>query len=290
MATVVEIALTYEGRDADRHGLDFYDASRALIGFQRSLALTTHLILNDEIITQAPSLKGASIIIRPPEQSSWKATALIVLAGVWYGGTVSKDTPIGNLISSAYDYAINETLGFHVDYSKTIGQQYEEYKKSHSKVKILEQARFDSLAEKCTSAVVDMHRPIVFSKTADSARLLKYGDDFRQLGHNMNAITYDYVNFNIEDDEVLQYCGSVAAYSSNAYTGRLFMPSEGRLISFYLTENARTSGEVEEITKSLSINAQQKQNHTERSNICFLAKKVTTKSGRIKKLVVFDVI
>ena len=173
MPTILEIALTYQGKDADKHGLDFYDASRALIGFQRSLALTTHLILHDEIITQAPSLKDATIIVRPPEDGSWKTTALIVLGGLWYGGTVPKDTPIGNLISSAYDYVISENLGFHVDYTKTLYQQYEDYKKTRPQKKVLGQARFDSLAEKCTAAVIDMHRPIVFSKSADCAKFLK---------------------------------------------------------------------------------------------------------------------
>ena len=67
------------------------------------------------------------------------------------------------------------------------------------------------------------------------------------------------------------------------------MPSEGRLISFYLTESARTSKEVGRITRSLAINAQQKEFHTERSNVCFSAKKVTSKNGKIKKLMVSDV-
>ncbi len=290
MGIVVEISLSYQGKDADNYGLDFYDASRALIGFQRSLALTTHLILNDEIITQSPSLKGATIIIRPPTEGSWKATALIVVGGLWYGGTVSKDTPIGNLISSAYDYMIDETLGFHVDYSKTLGIQLEEYEKSHPKAKTLSEHRFDSLAEKCTAAVIDMHRPIIFSETASSAKFLKFNDPNRQIGHNLDYKTYEYINYNIQDKNLAKYCGSVAAYSSNAFSGRIFMPSERRLVSFYLSENARTSNEVGKVITSLAINAQQKESHTKMSNICFMGYKVTSKGGRIKRIIVSGVV
>ena len=115
----VEVTLSFMGDRADESEIEFYDVAQALIGFQRSLALTTHLILNDEIITQAPSLDGAQILALPPEPGSWKITAAIMLTGAFYTlGTAPKDTPIGNLISSAYDYVISETLGFHVDYDK----------------------------------------------------------------------------------------------------------------------------------------------------------------------------
>ncbi|WP_455750023.1 DUF7946 domain-containing protein [Rhodobacter capsulatus] len=55
----MEIKLSYTGRTAEAHQLDFYDAAQAMVGFQRSLALTAHLVINGTIITQAPSLKGA---------------------------------------------------------------------------------------------------------------------------------------------------------------------------------------------------------------------------------------
>lgn len=162
---MLKISLSYDGQAANVSEIDLYDVAQALIGFQRSLALTTHLVLNDEIITQAPSLKGAQIFTRPAEEGSWKITAIIVSA-LYTLGTAQKDTPVGNLISSVYDYVISESLGFHVDYDKTLGQQYEEYKKSKEpKVEPLPQHRLDSLIEKCEFAIKEMHRPIIKSAT-----------------------------------------------------------------------------------------------------------------------------
>jgi hypothetical protein len=84
------------------------------------------LVLNREIIVQAPALKGARILLRAPEQGSWKALAVVsmIATGAHVIGTAPKDTIIGNLAISAYDYVISESLGFHVDFDKTLGQQY----------------------------------------------------------------------------------------------------------------------------------------------------------------------
>lgn len=140
---MAEIALSFQGNLADRNSIDLYDAARALTGFQRSIALTTHLILNGEIITQAPKLKGAKIITTAPEDGSWKITATVMVA-LWTLGTASKDTPFGHILFSAYDYVVKETLGFHVDYEKSIGLQYEEYLASQK----ITQEKIDSLIEK----------------------------------------------------------------------------------------------------------------------------------------------
>lgn len=75
---MMSMSLSYDGALADNNVLAMYDAARALAGFQRTLALTAHLIINGEIITQAPSLKGASIISSTPEEGSWKVTAIII--------------------------------------------------------------------------------------------------------------------------------------------------------------------------------------------------------------------
>jgi hypothetical protein len=145
MAAVIPFELSFSGRLAEHQEIDFYDVAEALKGFQRSLALTTHLVLNGEVITQAPSLEGARILLLALEPGSWKATAVVMVGlttALYQLGTAPKDTPLGNLVSSAYDYVISETLGFHVDYDKTLGQQYEELKRERD-VKQLPQGKFD---------------------------------------------------------------------------------------------------------------------------------------------------
>ncbi len=77
-SAAVRFTLSYKGSAADKRHIDLYDASQALVGFQRPLALTTHLVINGEIITQAPSLKGAQVLALPAEEGSWKMAAVIL--------------------------------------------------------------------------------------------------------------------------------------------------------------------------------------------------------------------
>lgn len=141
----IEFTLSFAGSAAKTHQIDFYDVSQALIGFQRSLALTTHLVVNNQIITQAPSLKGARIFATVPEEGSWKWTAILTLlgTGAYNVLTADKETVLGNLVMSAYDYVISESLGFHVDFDKSLGQQFEELHGKDSPKEIRPESRFD---------------------------------------------------------------------------------------------------------------------------------------------------
>ena len=43
--------------------------------------------------------------------------------GGYHLGTADKETPLGHLMHSAYYYVISETMGFHVDYEKSLGSE-----------------------------------------------------------------------------------------------------------------------------------------------------------------------
>lgn len=289
MKNVVEFTLSYEGSDANRHAIDLYDVAQALVGFQRSIALTTHLILNDEIITQSPALKGADIYALPAVDGSWKITAGVVITlstTAYQLGTAPKDTPLGHLVYSAYDYVISESLGFHVDYEKSLGQLYEE---AHSKNKALKetmpkikQSQLDSLVEKCTTAITEIHRPIYKTKTAETAVIVaNLNGQNLPLSKRFSLSTYEYLNESIEEDKSGVICGRISSYNSNTFKGRIFVREEGRPISFVLSENARNDETVELIVNSLSENALKKYDSKSSVVQCQVFK-ITSKTGLLK--------
>ena len=196
----VTFELSFEGFEADDHLLDFYDAAQAMAGFQRSLAITTHLIVNGTVITQAPSLKNAKIYSEPPESGSWKSKAIVLtgLAGGAFAlGTAPRDTPLGHLISSAYDYVVSETLGVHVDYDESLGKTLEKFRKENPQTPqaALRETQFDSIIENCEVPIRDMHRPIVFSETAGKATITSLVSDSPiQVGPDLDQETYAYVS------------------------------------------------------------------------------------------------
>lgn len=283
---LIEFTLRFEGGLADDALVDLYDVSEAIRGFNRSLALTTHLVLNDEIITQAPALRGANIFSSIPEEGSWKFTAIIV-AGAYTLLTAPTDTPLGHLMHSAYDYVISETLGFHVDYDQSLGQQIEglrEEDPAHN----LDQNRFDSLIEKCEPAVKTMHRPIAFSETASMANISSTtGLTKRNLSHPLSRMTFEYIDqtFVSEHPEIFE--GMISSYNINTFKGRIYVPDLNRPVPFELREEARDGVSVSAITRSLTANARQRFNLG--SRIHLRAFKNESRTGRLKGLQVIEV-
>lgn len=281
-------AITFSGSDAEESRIDFYDVAQALVGFQRTIALTTHLVLNEEVIVQAPALKGAQIVTFPFEEGSWRAKAAVVgtvLTGAYFLGTAPHDTPIGNIVSSAYDYVISETLGFHVDYDKTLLQQYEEHYQEGSAPK-LRQDQLDSLTEKCEVAVRNMHRPIVNSGTAINAKIsAKIGTKITPMGPLLTADTFEYLDFTRRIDEPLDIVGRVSSYNSNTFKGRIFVPKEGRPIPFELAYETRSDRDVAIVTGSLSANAGRRN----RGDIRCVAFASVSRTGRLKSYFIVEI-
>jgi len=220
----VQLTLSYSGGDTEEHAIDFYDVAQALEGFQRSLALTVHLVLNGEIITQAPSLRGARILALPAEDGSWKITAGLIFTGLYALGTLSNDSPLGHLVYSVYDYVISESLGVHVDYDKSLGQLYEESKEKKLKLSVPRQSQMDSLMEKCIFAITEMHRPIYKSGSASGASIVvNVRGQKLPLHARLNAETYEFIHETFESEEAEVIEGRVSSYNSNTYKGRIYV-------------------------------------------------------------------
>lgn len=287
----IQFELSYSGADAENHEIDFYDVSQALIGFQRSLAITTHLILNGEIITQAPSLKGAQIFAFPSEEGSWKTKAGILILGTaaYHIMTAPNNTPLGHLVYSAYDYVISESLGFHVDYDKSLGQLYEENKRNNIELPEVREAQLDSVIEKCSTAVTEIHRPIYKNKTAESARIhANINNRNVPLNPVFSFDTFRYIIEEYVEEEVIIIRGFVSSYNSNTYKGRIYVPVEQRPISFELADNVRGEGSIQIIVDSLRANALRNFNAMPLEVYCKV-QRITTQAGHLKKYKVLAV-
>jgi hypothetical protein len=281
----VQFELSYSGSDSDNNEIDLYDVSQALVGFQRSLAITTHLILNGEIITQAPALKGAQILAFPSEEGSWKIKAGILILGTaaYYASIAPNNTPLGHLVYSAYDYVISESLGFHIDYKKSLGRLYEESKKNNIKLPLVREAQLDSVIEKCSTAITEIHRPIYKTKTAKIARIHTNIDN-QQVALNpvFSFKSFQYIIEEHTENEVNIIRGFVSSYNSNTYKGRIYVPEEERPISFELAEHVRGEVGIKLIVESLRANAL-RNFETESIEIYCKVQRITTKAGHLKK-------
>lgn len=291
MDGAIGFTLSYEGNDSDQHAIDLYDVSQALVSFQRSLALTAHLILNDEIITQAPSLKGARILALPAEPGSWKITAWVLagMTGLYNLGTAQSNSPIGHLMYSVYDYLVKESLGVNVDYNKSLGQLYEQAQKAKVNLPVVRESQVDSLLEKTERAFLEMHRPIFKTRSAKSASIsASLGAEQYPLGTTFDLETFDFIHEtrSAEIPNVLE--GRVSSYNSNTYKGRIYVAKYGRPVAFEISVPARSQRAVRLITTSLSHNALKQYNEAKATVHC-VAFENTSRSGRLKSLTIVKV-
>src|ERR1700683_1535353 len=73
-----EFRFIYETEDGS-NSLDAYDASQALYGISRSIAILTHYTIHRRIIKQAPSLAGARVLVEPPRPGSFEFIVPIIM-------------------------------------------------------------------------------------------------------------------------------------------------------------------------------------------------------------------
>lgn len=291
----LKLDLRYSGSWADQNGIDFYDISQALQGFERVVSLTTHLLINGKVITQSPSAKGFRLVALPPEEGSWKLTVALTGAmgsSIMAFGTAAPDTAFGWLAKSAVEYVIQETLGFKPNFEETLGTQIENYRASPEGRRIdkdLSVDRFDSLLEKTESGVKAIHRPIVQSQSANVAGFgYRVGPRQGNLEVYADASTFEYVDRTITSDDFSDFCGVVSSYNSNTFKGRLYLPEAKRTIPFELGDQMRNPAIIDKITSSLAQNATRvlMGHNSSGRDICLEALRNETNSGRLKSLLI----
>ncbi|MFG6440512.1 hypothetical protein [Roseateles sp. LKC17W] len=289
--STVKFTVSYSGAESEDHQIDLYDAAQALMGFQRSLALTAHLLLNQEIITQAPSLKGARILASPSEEGSWKLTAVVLMTGtgIYNAMTAQANSPLGHLMYSLYDYVISESLGFHVDYNKSLGVLYEEARKKNPQLVPVREAQADSLIEKCAHAIVEIHRPIVKTKTATNCKITAdYGKGSRPLQIELDEETFSYIHESFRSPVPNLFEGRITSYNTNTFKGRIYVPALERPIAFNLEPQAQSKGSLQIIATSLFHNAL-KQYFEKGCTVYVVAFLNTSKAGALKSLTITKV-
>jgi hypothetical protein len=288
--------LRFDGRLASEGQLQFYDLAHALWGLERTISITTHLLLNGKVITQSTAAEGFYLTILPPEEGSWKVKVVLGIGSILGAfGLAPPDTQFGWLAKSAVEYVIQETLGFTPNFDETLGSQIQKFREIEGQrdlPKDLSQSRFDSVIEKCEVGLRDMHRPIVFSGTAEVAQI-EYHVGVRSgvlLGH-FDQETYQYVAQTVRKEDIEEFEGLISSYNINTFSGRLYIPSLNRTIPFELDKDTRDRRSIDAITLSLRKNATLRNVPAEKllPDVHFRAFRNESVTGRLKKIYVISV-
>lgn len=283
MSDILTLEISYEGFSSDIHRIDLYDVSRAMMGIHRSLAITTHLILNKSIISKCTSLKNAEIISLPPEKGSWKMKIAIVLGSATTAAMVApQNSFLGHIVYSAYDYVLSESIGINVDYEKSLGKLSLENK--DKKIYIPEQHILDIVVDKCHNSLIDIHRPIYESKTAKIGQIKAFiGNKEIKFNSHFNQETFEYLTEEIHKDELFSITGRIVGFSATNHSGRISVDGVDRHIPFKLDYEVKTNENFEKIIESLKNSTLK---NSTPINVTFDVKVIQTKKGKIKKYIV----
>ena len=253
-----QIWLSFEGAHSDQHLLNLYDFSRALQGFERSLALTTHFVLHDEVITQVTALKGAKIYCSPPVAGSFNIPAYITAfsAATFAIGTLKNDNPIGHLIYSVYDYAVHEATGQPVNYDESLRVTYERAIAEGTTGFVMpKKERLDSLVEKIEPSVKDLHRPITESHSAETALITERNEPDPKIPDLLlNQRTFDGLRKRERDDKITSVPGRISSFNMNTFNGRFVTFADKRPVPFKIAPAGRTEPGMKLIAQSLARN------------------------------------
>ena len=280
------IELRYDGRLAESGFINLYDLSRALAGFERSLALTAHFVLNqNEVITQVPSLRGARIVCRPPEVGSFRIPAYITAISVatYSVGSLESNNPIGHLIYSVYDWVVHEATGQAVDYEESLRATYQRAVEEGTEGFLMpRRSQLESLVEKAESGIADIHRPVVHSGTANTILLrplLPGGESEEPI--ELDARTYAQLRYRSRSEDVMRVQGRVTGYNANTFNGRVVTDLEMRPIPFFLTPAGRSPEEVNMIASSLAATIRDR--NADDGRLQFDVLRTSSRTGRTTK-------
>ncbi|PLY07026.1 MAG: hypothetical protein C0625_07475 [Arcobacter sp.] len=283
MSDLLTFEVSYNGSLTENHRIDLYDVSRSIMGFHRSLAITTHLLLNEKIITKSTSLKNAHIYALPHEEGSWKMKIVIALGSTIGAGLLApQNSALGHMVFSAYDYVISESLGVHVDYNKSLGKLYEENKIKN--IPIIHQHQLDMVIDKCNNSIIDMHRPIYKSESADKTIIKGFlNDKEMKFSSELSIDSFTYLNEEVVLENVVSITGIITSFSATNYSGRIELPEIDRPIPFRLDREVKTDKNFEKLIESLKNKVLKKGTPT---NITMDVQIVQTKKKKIKTYIV----
>lgn len=248
--------------------LDAYEAGRALLGISRTLSISAHFFVNEEVITQSTALKHAGVFVRPFEKASF---------GFPFDVWLPTMNDVGNGVVGTAFWEMGKYI-----WNKAIGRKGKiESDLAKEKIDRLGGAT-DAVAAKIETSLKDATRPLIEGAGASTAFII--------AGNNNTIVNIDrdakeYLDANIIDKQTSSFVGTVPRFDVNTGSGGMFVFSEGRVISFKPEGSAFSRADNIYLSSSLRAWAAKKVSEVE-----FEGRAVRTLDGSIKMILVTKIV
>lgn len=274
--STIPLKVKYDGGPADRHELPGYDGAISIDGITRAMHIVTHAYMTGETVSRATALKGAEIYIRPARQGSFVFDLIVLMEAYPATSTasVAVTAPVFyDFVKTAFRRASGmlEAEPEHPHLQKL-------YKRREPPPLKRPPADLDLLAETLEGRRQATHRPIGGD---DGVSTISVGSPRRKLV-TFDSDTKDWVTTQDMSDTLEVLEGNVTRYNALSRNGRAFIDPLGRVIPFRPDGDFPTA-DLGQLTWSLHGS-----NIGSRNKLDFRARKVTSASGKVKRLLLAD--
>lgn len=213
----VRLAVRYPFPDEQSGGLSAYDVTKSLHGFCKAINISSHYLVNGNVIFQAPAVRGASLYIKPSREGSYEQ-----LLDLWiqYKDVIVLGVSTSITAAVVYDF-------IKLTFRRSLGQKHQPETQEVSKLVSDAQGDLNALSEAMDGPLIEAHRTIE-KKQAPLIDIEAGGETVAVL----DAQSLDYVKTRIVSDRIEEIEVSVSSYNINSRKGRFYAPTLEQTIPF----------------------------------------------------------
>ena len=271
-----KIRVSYEGGLADENSLPGYDGVTSIDGITRAVHIVTHAYMTGEVISRAPALKRASILLKPARQGSFIFDLLVLMEAnpATTGVAVALGAaPFYDFLKTAFKRATGE-----IDAEPETTHLRQLYERKEPPPLKMPPADLDVLAETLEGSLQSAHRPIGAEGTIGSILI----GSARQKLIQFDEETKDWVNTRDEAIGLEVLRGNVTRYNALSRNGRAFIDQFERVVPVR-PDGDFPVGDLAHLTWSLHGS-----NIGTPSKVEMRGRIVTSASGKVKRLLLAD--
>lgn len=231
----IKFSVAYDGGTARDGMLNLYDASEAINGLARSLAITTNAFLNNgQLRTHGERAKGAQLYLNPAKKGCFEETVSIFIEDKF-----AKNIGPSIISKSFWDFiSWTWSAAVGIDYSPETAYVRDVMNKNDLFI--------NEIANILESSIKNLHRPIHTEKDI-SLDIIR-----PKVGTILvfSKETLDYVTTRDETDPIRKISSNVTKYNVLTGYGRIFDDNSGKTIPFNL-DDSLSPADREHLTWSL---------------------------------------
>jgi len=245
-------------------------------GITRAIHIATHAYMNAEVVTRAPALKNASIILKPARQGSFIFDLIVLMEA----NPATTSALVGLSAAPFYDFlktAFSRATGS-LDAEPKTPHLQDLYSRKEPPPLKKPPVDLDELSEKLEGSLQAAHRPIGNDGTIET---ITVGTPRKKL-IGFDEETKDWVNTQDTEIGLKVFRGNITRYNALSRNGRAFVDQLGRVVPVR-PDGDFPAGDLANLTWSLHGS-----NVGAPSKLDIRARTVTSASGKVKRLLLAD--